>query len=589
MRHLVSGTIAASALAIIALESALWRIAQLDQRVLGKATGVATVWDSQVDTLVRPQLRKRQLEDGLRNAKNTEEYNRLYDELLHHLGEIGDTNGQFSLRRQGLERWGAARERRAIEACQECLKRCEAMGDRAGAMGFLAQLRSIAEAPPPDIKMLADVAKRAERLGNFDFAADVAEKAMRLPNPSTDIALDLLNTLSRIYAKLQRKDRLAEIQALLVQYRGQEDKEKAAKRIVKELKEALKQQGPDFALAEFGRRKEELAQVADLSEFLLAIISAASLQSKDASALRKAWDEMAALPPPPLDNAKAHEAIEAAAVSSVQRLLADNRGDDFRHIFEAAKRLTALPELKKFAEAELWARGDRKGEPPKPLYVIASRPQAKVNIDGKLDEEVYGTVKPLPSPWWLTEENANTVSADENETPTAYIFYTATDLYIGARVPYNPTRGLRRTFRPGTESMVYQDDCLEFFIEPSRCLGEYFQWVASASGAWYHWHLGPGQYHNGLYQMGPALPVDKKPNEMSASAVVGDREYMLEMRIPLSHFPHPPQLSGMLVNGNLRRFDYDPHAARLFPRIISWSNLRLPSHQANHFNFFQFE
>jgi len=589
MRRLLSGVIAASALAIMAVDSSLWQVAHLDQRILGKATGVAAMWDSEIDTLVRPELRKRELENKLQKAQTVEDYNKIYDELLRHLGEMGDTAGQFVLRRQALERWGTTRDKRVISACEEWLKRCEAMNDLAGAIGFLSQLRSIAEVPPPDIKMLANVAKRAERLQNLDFAAEVAEKALRLPGLNTEIAIDLLNTLSRIYARLQRHGRLQEVQALLAQYRGQEDKEKAAKRVIKELKEALTQQGVEFALAEFARRKEELAKVAELGDFLLTIIDAASRQEKNAPALRKAWEEMASLPPPPPDNAKAHEEIEAAAIASVQRLLADKREDDFRYVFEAAKRLTALPELKKFAEAELWARGNRQGDPPKPLYVIARRLQAKVNIDGNLDEEVYTSVKPLPAPWWVTEENSNTVPAREEETPDARIFYTETDLYIGARVPYSAARGLRRTFPKGTHSAVYQDDCLEFFIEPGRQLGEYFQWVASAGGAWYHWHLGPGRYHNGLYQMGASLPVDKKPEQMAAAAVVGDREYTLELRIPLSHFPHPPQLSGMLVNGNLRRFDYDPRAARPFPRIISWSNLRLPNHQSNYFNFFQFE
>jgi hypothetical protein len=145
-------------------------------------------------------------------------------------------------------------------------------------------------------------------------------------------------------------------------------------------------------------------------------------------------------------------------------------------------------------------------------------------IDGKLDDDA----------WQRPPSIDGVLLASGDREPQAgmqaWLAVDHENLYVAARCDEPQTDGIvANVTEDGGD--VWQDDCVELFIDPRRSRGEYLQVVVNSIGAkWTEWH--------GREAAAP---------EVQAAASVGEGEWSVELAIPRRPLPDAREQMGLNI------------------------------------------
>ncbi len=569
---------------MILVDQFAWKIARLE-RYIGRAEGITGAVDQYVNEQLRPSLNRAELERKLQEAKGPEEYGEVGQALFELLGEMGKTTEQRELMLETVKLYGRENDPNIVLAHEFLAKYYLKTGRKTALGKTLARLREVAEGPPTDGSLLQDVVRWAKAGGLDEFFVETAERAHTLPGLQPEQRLSIVMDLVQYHRKRGDRDGLAKAKKFESKYRKLTNVGKIVVNQAKKISAYIKKKKVDDAFALLRDTTEKYPEFARrLLKVVVALIKQANTQKKT-GIMMDAWKLAAGMGPlPPRDKNLKHD-IPAAAQASMSALLLDNR-------FDAARMISAISDelapggksYEYFFKGEEWARKGRKGPCPKVLYRIAYRPDAKVNIDGRLDEDVWAGIKTLPGPFWVSFDRAEAGVTEAGELKLeARIFFTDKVIMVGVKCPEPFMLDLKRNLPAGPSSNCWTDDCVEFFIGYNRTFS-YRQFVATAGGAYYQYFLNQKK------------PKVKSDSRIITAAAFGDNAYMIEFSVPLDLLPVNNDLHGKLVNGSLRRNRWlstqmaeqarQPGSKR---SEISWSRMGGGSHGYELMDFMLFE
>ena len=163
--------------------------------------------------------------------------------------------------------------------------------------------------------------------------------------------------------------------------------------------------------------------------------------------------------------------------------------------------------------------GDR--VPLAPLYVshgraVASPVTAPPTVDGRLDDAAWKAAPPCGS---FMHNTGHYPAEDQTEFR---VCYDAKNLYFGVTAyDKNVPVARRKTPRERRDGPVYDDDCLEIFLDAKGDRKTYYHMIVNANGA--------------IYDAWRKPEADASWNGVSESAgIVGDKQWSAEFAVPLS-------------------------------------------------------
>lgn len=156
------------------------------------------------------------------------------------------------------------------------------------------------------------------------------------------------------------------------------------------------------------------------------------------------------------------------------------------------------------------------GEATVPPKVGAVPPK----VDAVLDDAVWKTVTPL-------SVAKLRLGGDVPSKTRVLVTHDDTNLYLAAECPDDPA-ALKAMIADITEhdgDGIWNDDCIEFFIDPTGKRESYYQFIINSKGVtWDVFHTDPG-----------SRDADWEP-KYEIKTVVGETSWIVEMAIPLAAF-----------------------------------------------------
>jgi hypothetical protein len=561
-----------------------WKEARLSLYI-GKHSDITQPIDEAVGNLVSDEIKMQRLRETVDRAENVTAYGKAAQALFGHLGAGQQTDEQVSLMIEVVAKHGGAKDPNILMAETFLAKHYAAKGDGEKLLPILRHLREVAFSEPLNELLVQDIVGWAARGSLADFLAETAEQACAADGLSAAARLSIAVAALEFFEKSQDAARQAAFAKRREEFLGKAEVEKNFLASAARIQALVRNKDYAGALAAYDNQAGNFPQFRAKLLLVLGMIAGGAADGDAAEPLQETWKRISAFQEPLTDPNQRQE-FTAATRKSLGFLAGEKDAEFFLRIADADLRLADSPDFRYYAAGERWARGGQKGPPPKPLYVIAYRPNAGVKIDGVLDEEVYKNLQPLPGPFWSalgdTEPEAKEAGPLACE---ARILYDDQNLYFGVRVPEPHPQELKRLLQAGNDDNCWLDDCLEFFISEERRPEDYQQWICTPAGSFRHALF--GTRHEGA-------AATEHPFE--GAGCLGEKGYTLEVRIPLAQLNISGRPSGKLVNGNLRRNRYlsasmaREEGCEVGERQnISWSRMKGNWHNADRFDFWKFE
>jgi hypothetical protein len=576
--------------ALVGTDYLAWKASNLSLH-LGQVGGLASPVDDYFNSHYDNMFKKERLEKQLATATNEEEYLAVTKDLAKVLGDLGYTVAQSSLLVEIVEKYPNSRDTRVIEANKVLAESYASAGRVADTLQKLECLREIALKPNLNNTLINDVLRIAEKAKAEDFYVQTSELLLK-SNIKPDQQLSIMVNLMKFYEKNGKKDKVASTEKSIQELRKKVD---VSKILEKEAKSIIASFAAGNFDAGFASTASLIKQFPDQREQLQLIYVAAVIQAaraKNAVALTKGWGFLAKteyVPSSTKDKAT-FDAFSKAAMDSARYFLEINDLEGLARIGEMTSNLSDefAYLIGNFVKGEIWARTGRKGSCPKLLYKIVYRPGQDLELDGNFDESVYKDLQPFPGDFWRSFCGGGVnlpIVKEEQFTLTAYAFYTEKYLYLCVNAFETNMSLIRLAQRSGDNREAWKDDCIEFFLDPHRDLKYLHQWIGSAGSSYAHYqHTGGDE----------SLTRPEGEGLKSAARRFSDH-YQVEIRIPLTQLVDSGDVSGMLVNADIRRqrhLSTSMKAGTEFENaailIVCWSPTGGGFHPAR-YNFMEFE
>ncbi len=576
---------------LVLIDGQLWRIARLS-RYIGKQEGVSGAVDDSFVNYFGASLKRQELEDALAKTRDPEEAGAISRELFKLLGDSGSTMGQRNLMIEMVQRYPGNDSPDIITAHEYLAEYYLKSGQSAELLKILKLLLPIAEADPPDAKMLSRIVRWACKGRLNDLIEDVGPRALAMPAVPPETKLAIATTLIAFYNAAGNAERVKEIKAIKQECRKSVDLVKLVKSRSRSIDKLMKDK-------KWREAEQELLQLCrDFPQLRLILMGLAGRIARNAvmhdksQILHRMWGIFKDVPVHTANKNLVKNAVSLMGILVPWRL---RNADTTRELTAISRTLQDIPGLQDdlgyYVKGEIWARSKSSGQPPKKYYVVRFKPNAMIKLDGILDEPVYKQLKAMPGDYWLhAGGKTSLLKAPDYIRPVALLFYTRTDLFVAITLPEPDMAMLKPGPGPGPVKSPWNSDCVELYIDFERRLGNYQQWIVDANAGFKHLYLYGGykEYTNKGGGEGDAQP-------MTCAAAHNPRSYIIEMRIPLSQFPIKGDLSGKLMNANIRRLRYlsrgmkvtDAYAGKRMV-TISWARLGY-GHNTEKFDFIRFE
>jgi len=150
----------------------------------------------------------------------------------------------------------------------------------------------------------------------------------------------------------------------------------------------------------------------------------------------------------------------------------------------------------------------------------AGKEVAPPKIDGVLDDAVWKTATSLPVVKFQSGDDAA-------QKTRVLVAHDDANLYLAAECPDDPAT-LKNLIADTVEhdtGGIWNDDCVEFFIDPTGKRETYYQFIVNSKGVtWDVFHTEPGTWD-----------AEWEP-KYEIKAVVGETSWVVEMAVPLAAF-----------------------------------------------------
>lgn len=320
-------------------------------------------------------------------------------------------------------------------------------------------------------------------------------------------------------------------------------------------------------------------------------------KKKEYANLVECWKRMESLVLP--DSRSFRQDLDRVIIISAQVFLCAGEEKAFRTMADIVLKIAPGSETRSFLEGERWARDKnlRKKACPRRLFTIVRRPEGEINLDGRLDEEVYQKLTPLPDPFYFQDESLpKGRKLGDGEGFKAYLFHDGTDLILAAMVTDPQLLTVHTGALPAASGAEVWFDSFDFFLDVERSLNLYHQIVIRARETPLCFTFETPVLHNGFMVFGRQIRTEAESLSGPVTvklAVLDAQNFSMECRIALSYLFPKGDVSGRLASGTFRRireFVRDPGTAeskRSVYQAISWSNMTfgLSPHQHDYFLF----
>lgn len=194
---------------------------------------------------------------------------------------------------------------------------------------------------------------------------------------------------------------------------------------------------------------------------------------------------------------------------------------------------------------------------------LSRRTDTPPQIDGKLDDDGWQGVPQMSGFTLITGERGLA-----QQQTIGRIVHSGNSLYIGVEMLESHIKELRAVYRE-RDSRVWEDDCLEIFIDTNHDRRTYYHFIANSLGTQYD---GRG--------------VDKSwDGDWKVKTSLGEKSWIAEISIPFTTLNAQPE-KGALWGFNLTRARYPASIMEL----SAWSNLGEKSfHVPERFGYLVFE
>lgn len=572
---------------LVGLDRMLWEESSLKNRVGQNEESLIAPLDSLMVDAVGPILQREKLEEQLARTDAPKEYGRLSQELYKHLGKMGKTKEQANLMLQTAEKFPGVKDGNILEAHKLAAAYCVETGDSTSLLKLLEIMlgyisdRKLGEGLLETITCLATQGDSASFIEKHLYPL-LADK-----NLKPDTRYGVISGLYSYYKKKGDAGNEEKLKKMLLASGKTVNMKKLVTNATKQVNMLVRQSKFDQAmeLAEINIELHPEHAAVFCKQYIG--VGKAYLKKNDLDGVLKAWRRL------DLHGTKVSEKINSWDTHlfirhTIVALLKENRHSDLTFVVNAASKLSKAyaRQYAKFLAVQEWLQSGKKGQPPRPLYVVKHINESDIEVDGKLDEPIYSRLPPMPQPFWFSyNADSGYLRKADILKLRAYAFYSDKAIYVSIHAPEPTPEYIKRESRPGLTGGCWKDDCIEFFIDID-CKAQFAtQWIFTPGEA-FSWGR-PGVTKEEI----AALP------SIFCKAAIGEDAYVIEARIPLEQLPDGGKaLSGKTVMGNLRRIRWLHENMKTEDKLkksknaaISWADIEGDSQSVTQMNLLQFE